>query len=218
MITFSVKIKTIGLMCVGWSHPSAAGCDIPFTRVLRKKGREYSYEIYIPGSSFKGSLRSATSRIATPYGFKSCGEISPEGIERAHSSGGVCDVCELFGYPKGSVPSKLLVSDFEPVNHMQMFEMTRVRIDDQSMKAAEGALFTLEYVPPGSVFSGNISVREENPRLLGLLLLGLAELRIGRFGRASIIDLMIEDEAPLREKLERDWLVLLEDLRRWLWE
>lgn len=207
------------MMCVGWGHPSEIGYDIPFAKKGVLNGGRHSYRIFIPGSSFKGSLRSATSRIAGPYGFKSCKEVSPGRIEAAHSSGGICDVCQLFGYPKSNVPSKVIVSDLDCVGHPRTMGLTRVRIDDSSLKAAEGALFTSECVLPGTVFKGSISVRGVGANLLGLLLLGLAELRMGRFGRASAIDLMLEDTASLEEALKGTrWYSLLVDLKGWLWE
>ncbi|MEM3661059.1 MAG: RAMP superfamily CRISPR-associated protein [Thermoproteota archaeon] len=195
------------------------GYDIPFAKKGVFEGIRHSYKIFIPGSSFKGSLRSATSRIASLYGFKSCGEVGPEAIEKAHSSGGICDVCKLFGYPKNNVPSKIMVSDFEPIDHPHTMGLTKLRIDNSSLKAAEGALFTSEYVIPKTTFKGSISIREVETKLLGLLLLGLAELRMGRFGRASIIDLMLEDTNFLEKELKgTNWLSLLTDLKEWLWE
>ncbi|MEM2057847.1 MAG: hypothetical protein QXO76_06320, partial [Thermoproteota archaeon] len=75
MITFTVKVRPPSLICVGWSHPSAIGYDVPFAKKAVLEGGKHSFRIFIPGSSFKGSLRSASSRVARSYGFKSCGEV-----------------------------------------------------------------------------------------------------------------------------------------------
>jgi len=114
-LRFGVRIKAVGLVTVGWSTPSALGVDIPIAKkLIRKMGEEECkiYVPYVPGSSFKGALRSATSRIAEAYGFTSCGFIDPEMINEAHKSG-VCDVCRLFGYPSAGVGGCVSVSDLE---------------------------------------------------------------------------------------------------------
>jgi hypothetical protein len=54
--------------------------------------------------------------------------------------------------------------------------------------------------------------------MLGLLLLSLAELRLGRFGRRSLIDIRIEDSEEIEKRLNGTrWSSLLDDLRRWIW-
>jgi CRISPR/Cas system CSM-associated protein Csm3 (group 7 of RAMP superfamily) len=219
MMRLSVKVRTIGLGCVGWGHPIAVGPDIPFNkRAVSDKGN-LSYELYIPGSTLKGVLRSSASRVSKFYGFTSCGEVRPEKIDEAHRSNGVCDVCRLFGYPKSGEQSPLIVSDLVSKKRPETIELTRTRIDDSSLKVAEGALFTIEYVYPKTIFEGTISFLDVESRLLGLLLLSMAELRLGRFGRGSMIDLMIEDAEGLRDKLDGTaWLPIFEDLGRWLWE
>jgi CRISPR/Cas system CSM-associated protein Csm3 (group 7 of RAMP superfamily) len=213
---FNVRLKTVGLFCIGWAHPTALGLDIPFIRGTREGG---TLSIYIPGSSFKGALRSAASRLAEAYGFKSCGEVRPERIKDVHESVGVCDVCKLFGYPQSRSHSPLIISDLEAVNDVRTLTMTRVRINDESLKSAEGALFTIEYVPPGTEFIGNVTVLDAEQRSLALLLLALAELRLGRFGRSGVVDVKIENGSRLEETLhDTQWLNLLNELRRWLWD
>lgn len=212
-----VGLRTVGLSCVGWSHPTALEADVPFTKRAVESGELVAHEVYIPGSSFKGALRSAASRVAEAYGFTSCGEVKPQLIEKAHGSGGICDVCKLFGYPKSKSQAPLFVSDLEPVGQTQSIVVTRVRLDDQTLKVAEGALFTTEHILPSAEFKGTILVHGAEPRLLRLLLLALAELRLGRFGRRSLVDLKIEEDVELERELEGAWLELLNDLRRWLW-
>ena len=210
MITFEVKLRSTSLLCVGWSHPLALGPDVPFARRRTEKG----YEAFIPGSSFKGALRSSASRIAKAYSFSSCGEVRPELIHKGDSN--VCDVCELFGIPGSRVPSTLIVSDLNPLNEVEFIPLTRIRLEDISLKAAEGALFTTEYCPCAE-FKGMLTLRRGANRLLGLLLVSLAELRLGRFGKSSIIDLKIEKDRELREVLDPRWHPLLDELEEWLW-
>ncbi|MCX8171651.1 MAG: RAMP superfamily CRISPR-associated protein [Candidatus Bathyarchaeota archaeon] len=214
---FNVRLKTVGLFCIGWSYPTVIGPDIQFAKRIDYDGGS---QIYIPASSFKGALRSSASRIAESYGFKSCGEIRPERIKDKHEkNGGVCDVCDLLGYPWSNSPSPLLFSDLLPVDKVEMLTLTRARIDDKSMKAAYGALFSIEYIPPGCEFAGTIEIIDAPKEKVILLLLSLAELRLGRIGRGSgFIDLRIEDADDLNKALKDTiWLNLLNELRGWLW-
>lgn len=219
MTRFAIKLKTISLTYLGWSHPSALGIDVPFIKRGTFNGKELTYEVYMPGSSLKGALRSAASRVSDAYGYESCKEIRPELIEQKHDAQDVCDVCKLFGYPKSGAPSPLMVSDLKPMKEVEILEITRVRIDDSSLKASEGALFAMECIPPDTIFEGKLILVGADQKLLGLLLLSLAELRMDRFGRHSIIDLIIEDATTLREELKgTPWLTLVDDLKEWLWE
>jgi len=228
-LKFGVRIKTVGLATVGWSTPSALGVDVPVAKKVIKKRDGGEYRIYLPGSSFKGALRSATSRVAEAYGFTSCGFVDPAMIKAAHEDKGVCHVCRLFGYPSKSIGGWVSVSDFElqdDAGGSLIMRVTRTRLDDASLKVEEGALYTSEHILPGIEFKGFIEVSfkvdeatdlHEND-MLGLILLGLAELRLGRFGRRSLIDLKLEDVEELGRKLDgTKWGSLLDDLRRWVW-
>lgn len=213
----NVRLKTVGLFCIGSSYPTAVGPDIQFVKRINHDG---SSQFYIPASSFKGALRSSASRISESYGFKSCGEIRPERIKDKHKKmGGVCDVCELFGYPWSNSPSPLIFSDLLPADEVETVVLTRIRIDDKSMRAAKGALFSIEYIPPGCEFAGTIELGNVFKEKIILLLLSLAELRLGRIGRGSgLIDLRIENTNGLDEILKNTvWMALLTELKGWLW-
>lgn len=231
MINFSVRVKTLGLATVGWSHPMALEADIPFSRmasVTESSREDPKFTIYIPGSSFKGALRSSASRIAHAYGFTSCGAVRPEAIERAHGSGSACDVCRLFGYPKaryfdathpevrGSSP--LIISDLKPLKAPETTVATKIRVEDSTLKVARGALFRVEHVLPTTEFKGEIWVLTSERELLGLLLLAMANFRLSSFGRRSIADLRVENVEELEKYLDSKWLPLLSDLKRWLWD
>ena len=200
MMRFRVFARFIGLGCVGSSYRELFGPDIAF----QKRGNTP----YIPGSSFKGALRSAASRVAKPYGFTACGQIRPERMQP-------CDVCRLFGTPAGH--PTLLVEDLIPTKDLSRVIVTRVKINDSSLKAEEGALYSQEHVCGGE-FEGRILVLRPERRLLGLLLLALAELRSGRVGRNSIVDLKIGETEELRREVEERYVQLERELESWLWE
>lgn len=209
MISFNLKLKALTLLTVGWNVGEIMGADVLHARKL--VGNDF--EIYIPGSSVKGALRSAASRIAEAYGFKSCGEINPDRIREAHHKEGICDVCRLFGYPGMKFRSPLIVSDFT-TNKVQTVTLTRVTINDKTLTAEKGKLYTMEHVLPGTEFSGTVRLAENAKDLLPLLLLAIAELRTGRFGRRSIVDTKIEGEIDI----DPNWKPLLHELKNWLWE
>jgi CRISPR/Cas system CSM-associated protein Csm3 (group 7 of RAMP superfamily) len=200
MIEFNILAKPVVLGCVGSSFRGVLGFDIEFYR----KGET----ICIPGSSLKGALRSSASRIARAYGFDSCSEVRPERMKP-------CDVCKLFGGP-GGLPS-LLVGDLEPTGHLQTLIITRVKIDDKSLRAEEGGLYTQEHTFSAE-FRGRVIILSPEKRLLGLLLLAIAELRSGRIGRDTVLDLKLEGTESLQAEIEPRWIELLEGLKKWLWE
>ena len=209
-----MKVKPVGLLTVGWSHPSGMGIDIPFVKmpITAPKGSDWSY--YIPASSFKGALRSASTRIAAPYGFTACGEIKPEGLERGDH---LCDVCNLFGTVDKKTP-KLYFTDLLPSQHPKgsSLLLTHTRIDYKSQTVAERGLYTREALESSVEFTGSIKYLDPEG-LHPLLLLALAELRLGRFGRGSLIDIKLEEVDKLRGEVNSRWAPLLDGLGRWLW-
>jgi len=208
-----VKVKPVGLLTVGWSHPSAMGVDIPFVKKPASANHpEQSY--YIPASSFKGALRSSASRVAQAYGFTSCGEVKPNLLE---SDEKICDVCFLFGTVNRRKPI-IYFSDLLPSKTQKPMTLlqTHTRIDDRSQTVAEHGLFTVESILPTVEFTGSIKYTDLGGRL-PLLLLALAELRLGRFGRRSLIDIRLEGVERLRDEVDSKWMTLVNELGEWLW-
>jgi CRISPR/Cas system CSM-associated protein Csm3 (group 7 of RAMP superfamily) len=195
------------------------GADVVHARKLRVEGGKRAEVLYIPGSSVKGALRTAASRVAAAYGFTSCGQVKPELIANAHA-GGPCDVCRLFGYPGDdpSAASRVWVSDFNLVGEPRTVTVVRVGLDDRTLTAREGVLYSMEHLLPGSEFEGEVRVDDSARNLIPLLLLAIAELRTGRFGRRSIVDAKVEDSGVLDSVVEDRWKPLLAELRKWLWE
>lgn len=216
MIEFKLRLKTITLFTVGWGISEVLGADVVHARKLIS-GR-YSY--YVPGSTLKGVLRTEASRIAELYGFSSCGEVEPGRIRLVHSRmGRVCDVCKLFGCPDESGIeglSSVYVGDLNAIGNPKPIIMTRISLEDETLTAKEGALYTMEHLPPGTEFEGIIKLRGRD--LLPLLLLAIASLRTGRLGRRSIADIKIIDDGALDGVIDPKWGDLLRELRSWLWE
>ncbi len=218
MREFKLQLKTLGLATVGWSHPAAAKADVIFARRYDHKG---DYIVYIPGSSFKGALRSSASRIAEVYGFRSCGETL---ANRLHKQGGgvdlnTCAVCHVFGYP-GSGFSKIVVDDFIPDGkEVRVFRVTHVGLEDSSLTKSEHKLYMSEVIPPNIVFNGSIEVEDGlEDGGLKLLMLALAELRLGRIGKNSMVDLRIDKGLEiLDEVLGTEIARTLKGLGEWAW-
>ncbi len=218
-IKFKVKVKPIGMMSIGAIYPILLGPDLSFAKKFVLYNGKKVMKYYIPGSSFKGALRSASCRIAELFNFKNCGEIDIERIENMHKlMGSICDVCKLFGYPKSDTSSILKVSDLEPHSNINVQVVTGIRIDDSSGKVVKGALFTSEKLY-NTEFIGEISLNTTDIDLIGLTLLSIAELRLDRFGRRSMIDIIIEDNGQLESIVKNTkWMILLDELKRWLYD
>ncbi|NAZ25690.1 MAG: hypothetical protein GU357_08035 [Thermofilum sp.] len=225
VIRFNLRLRAVSLFTIGQGVPDVLGADVVFSKKMKITAyvngeAQTQYVVYVPGSSFKGAWRTATSRIAESYGFESCGEIDPERISDAHRNlGRTCDVCMLFGQPGSPFDaSKVWVGDFEPVGETPTDIVVRVSLDDKTQTAREGALYSMEHVLPGAEFLGEVRVLDEAKNLLPLLMLGLAELRTGVLGRRSLVDIRLEDNGLLNGLVGSEWLPLLEGLRKWLWE
>ena len=96
--------------------------------------------------------------------------------------------------------------------------VARVSLDNRTLAARHGALYSVEHVVPGTEFSGEIKVAEDARGLLPLLLLAIAELRLRGLGRGALVDARIEDGGALDPLVGDEWRPLLRALRSWLWE
>ncbi len=204
MIKFGVTVRTVGLATFGAGQLFTFGPDIQFTK---KDDRPY-----IPGSSLKGALRSAATRIARAYGFTSCGKIEASEIGSCS-----CDVCTLFGKPSETLASQLIVEDLESKLGGRLIPITRVTLEDKTQRAKEGYLYTQEHACLEE-FEGRVILIRPEKRLQGLLLLAMAELRTGRIGKDTIMDLKLIETRELKNELEEKWQELLGFLETWLWE
>jgi len=153
---------------------------------------------YIPGSSFKGILRSTVERIVPNIsGFKTCALINGAdcatvnkdkmeqfkkrlgGDEEGDPLDLICDTCKLFG--STAVASKVKIPDLyvsEP--WVGLFEKRDgVGIDRDTETAAEGAKFDYEVVPSQTEFNFEMICENLDKRDKFLLAIGLIETQSG---------------------------------------
>ena len=153
---------------------------------------------YIPGSSFKGILRSTVERIVPNLdGYRTCALIKGancvtvneakkeqfkarlKGDEEGDPLDLICDACKLFG--STAVASKIKIPDLyvsEP--WVESFEKRDgVGIDRDTETAAEGAKFDYEVVPSQTEFDFVMICENLDERDKFLLAIGLAEMQSG---------------------------------------
>lgn len=193
-------LETVTALHVGAGRGmQTTGSDLPI--MLDVYGRPF-----IPGSSFKGALRSEVEAVLRAVAAQrgedpkrwSCDVVSEDYcvpdkedwqkdpsiiLERA------CAVCKLFGAPY--IASRVYISDLmvEPETWDPLLLQVRdgVAIDRESCTAAEKKKFDLEVVPPGVRFHLEILVENPTDKELGLLLWALQLYNDGyaRLGGAS---------------------------------
>lgn len=172
--------------------------------VMRRKGDD---QPFIPGSSFRGALRSTVERIAAGIGIPVCGlmdgndaakcltvnkkardafsqwaekESPKEADVAAKVIEELCPACRLFG--STYLATRLKVSDLTkcPEVELPVVLRHRVGIDRDSDTARSGAKFDGEVVERGA-FKMELILENADEEAWGLLALGLLELRSGDF-------------------------------------
>jgi len=164
---------------------------------------------FIPGSSFKGVLRSRLEELIRPFACRltACPLLEQEGPTGCVSSDKAlkrgllrlleqpsdeqvvdylkyhtCDACKLFGTAWSQ--SKVLVRDLllrEPESWDPMYLEVRdgVMIERDSRTAAAQRKFDYEAVPAGFQFESQLVVENASPLELGLLFLALRQFEEG---------------------------------------
>jgi CRISPR-associated RAMP protein (TIGR02581 family) len=193
VLELSLRPRTPLLIASG----AATGLDptlpeIQFIRTHRRKEDGTVEEvIYIPGSSFRGVLRSHAERLvrsvhedqACRVTEKTClqqklsllgkKETELEGSEAYKNS---CYVCRLFG--NTGIAARIRVADFYPTGPLLTEIRPGVAIDRVTGGVVQGLFFQMELVTDGE-FVGQISLRNFTLGQLGLLAASLLDIGDG---------------------------------------
>jgi len=183
-----LHIRVQGPVLIKSGLAQVSGPDMAWVRVFRN-GRE---EVYLPGSSLKGVLRSHAERIARtlkpeaacdPFADTSCGRIFDKkkpGTTEAYRDS--CLICKLFG--STGFAGRLATTDAYAVGTPpDPVQRDGVGIDRFSGGAAHGAKFELEVITEG-IFATTLHLRNFELwqlALVGFVLQDLADglIRIG---------------------------------------
>jgi len=142
--------------------------------------RDEHEDPFVPASTVRGTLRTAAHYAVKSLGERlglnlvSCGCKEPNEISEAHRRLGIeaCDVCKVWGF--AGYESPLRISDFTLAIQAPpptVYSLTRVSIDDYTGSKRERALYTMEYVVPGTPFQGQLELDLRGLECKHLLLL-----------------------------------------------
>lgn len=151
---------------VGRAAGVEAGTDLPLFR-------DHEGHPVIPGSSFKGVLRSAGERLLRGVDPKICDplrdpcvggteELDPAAVERQS-----CRICRLFGNQQRA--GRIQVGDLV-AREATTLVRDGVAIDRRELKAAEGLKYDYEVVAPGAIFTGRMRLDDPEDGEVGLVL------------------------------------------------
>jgi len=223
-VEVSFKIRALEPLRIGAGKDTEGITDLPIVRMLWKGGQEVPV---IPGSSLKGVLRtvgeSLWSSVIGKYVHEDSGgnpvckgasdlmkEIKnwkiPIDEARRRVARGLCPVCLTYGVP--GFMSKVLVGDFFPAYYSVGV------IKQASIHRKKGTATNpreVEYVEPGSLFEGELTLNNAPNWMIALVLASLYLIDSGfvklggfksrGFGAVKIEDLEVKakDLKPLDE-------------------
>ncbi|MHA1251975.1 MAG: type III CRISPR-associated RAMP protein Csx7 [Candidatus Helarchaeota archaeon] len=150
---------------------------------------------YIPGSTIKGLLRSATASVLQALGIETCENDDYEGCLEANTLlnnikwlekdkvlnilDKFCPICKIFG--AGKYRSKVIITDAYPSDpgELRISVKSQNAIDRRQGSAIRGGLFTLEYILPRNRFNFEIVFNNLPNYLVGLVALGMKLVNSG---------------------------------------
>jgi CRISPR-associated RAMP protein (TIGR02581 family) len=195
--TVEGRLRALTALHVGaTSSPLAVGSDRPVVR-------DALGQPYVPGATLKGALRAEIehlvravrpARVCNPVGAEAehCVPAAPRAAvgpatAAAVSGGGstalppeTCWVCRLFGAPW--LASRVQVADLaiEPDTWPGHFQVREgLAVDRDTDTGRRGLGYDYEVVPAGAEFACHLRADTDDPRLLGMLALGLRTLEAG---------------------------------------
>jgi len=169
-ILMNVELKTETTLHIGSGEREEfpRRIDLPVLRLSDKR-------IFIPGSSIKGVLRSETERFLSGLGFKLC--IERKGWEPIYETCDeevACVSCAMFGSTR--MASRVICRDALGEDVLETTLKSGIALNRQSKTVRPGALFTAEYINPGSIFESEIIFENPEDGMLGLLFTVLESL------------------------------------------
>lgn len=190
------RLRALSALHVGAaSSPLAVGTDRPVAR-------DALGQPYIPGATLKGALRAEVERVVravrparacNPVGavaercvptLQRADASAPEASGVAATAGtlpaATCWVCRLFGAPW--LASRVQVADLAiiPATWVGQFQVREGIAVDRDTDTGRRALGNdYEVVPAGAEFACRLRADTDEPRLLGMLALGLRALEAG---------------------------------------
>lgn len=195
---FILTITTTGPVLVQSGHATLSGPDM--TPVLTYRGGEW--QVYLPGSSLKGVLRSHLEKVGRtvrpdsyvicnpfhdlPHSDASCGrkfqarKDGDEDIDSCKAYRDACPICRLFGSTE--FIGRVSINDAylcEWTGRNPVESRDGVGIDRLTGGASHGALFELEAVSSGVAFETDIYLRNFEIWQLGMLLLVAQDMEDG---------------------------------------
>jgi len=151
---------------------------------------------YIPGSSLKGVFRSTSEYIGKTVGLKDicmlgegCRLKYDEMLQHFMKEGTAeqqiietlskyCLICKMYG--SGTFSSHIEFSDMYPIMETVSRSIkTGIAIDRKSGAAKRGALYQVEFLNPGSTFTGSITMKNLPNYAVGLISLVLDQINSG---------------------------------------
>ncbi len=198
---FTLTLETTGPVLVRSGRATLSGPDM--TPVLTYRNNDW--QVYLPGSSLKGVLRSHVEKVSrtlrhdpfvvcNPFNTKGepdefCGmklekrkkqkdQAEPITNEVAYSAS--CPVCRLFGSTE--FIGRISINDAYLVNDQiarPVESRDGVGIDRLTGGAAHGALFNLEVVSSGVEFQTAVYLRNFEIWQLGMMMLAVQDLEDG---------------------------------------
>jgi len=203
--TLRNRLRLIGTLTVDTGLRIASGAGLGMTGADITVIKDALGHPFIPGSSFKGVLRSQVERLARTIDKRpdvwACDDPLDDAkrcvpnkkmedlrTEHAGDEAGLsrevydasCTVCRLFGSPW--LASKVLVKDLLLNGEWLGRYPVRdgVGINRDSGTAQQGVLYSYEVVPPGTAFTCEIVAENADQVEQALLLMGLREFQQGR--------------------------------------
>jgi CRISPR-associated RAMP protein (TIGR02581 family) len=197
-VHFTVTITTKGPVLVQSGHATLSGPDM--APVLTRRGDHW--QVYLPGSSLKGVIRSHLEKVGRtlrpesavvcnpfhdlPQEDASCGrrfqarKDDDQTVDSQVAYRDACPICRLFGSTEfiGRVSiNDAYLSEWNGFNPVESRD--GVGIDRLTGGASHEALFELEAVSPGVSFESDVHLRNFEAWQLGMLLLVAQDMEDG---------------------------------------
>lgn len=218
-------IETITPLHIGSGKPEVelGGHEMPIVKL--------GDQPYIPGSSLKGKTRAEAEKILRKENIDVC--YPPDvrnmcGTTKSNPEQ-FCLCCKIFGTAgkRVSVASKTRFRDAYPTKKLETMSRVGIAIDRDTGTVSERALYTIEAVPPGTLFNFEIvgeNLTDEELKLLFSALKSVEHSGLGGsssrgFGKVKIsFDSIVERTAKyyLGKEAEKEWSG--DSLNQWLAE
>jgi CRISPR/Cas system CMR subunit Cmr4 (Cas7 group RAMP superfamily) len=189
-IKLKIKFECLKKLAVGAPGQTGPEAEVMFLRA--------GSNLLVPSSEVKGILRTNACIVSEILGMKTTKSVIPQDIESSNDI-----VTRVFGGPGRKSKISVIETKLNSANQTTVTTIiTHVSIEEKTSTSIEGGIYSVEYLPPGTILESSLEGVGLSLEEAELLFASLAACRYSRFARDCMVCVsIVMEESQIPQEL-----------------